>query len=853
MNITFNDISKRIRNRGVKSTGSALTPRLYTGHNVFCTNNAVDAIMNWESLAENSNEAFNKALDVFEEVCLNENASTIRKCGTYLAENVDKVRDASQLERSLKNRTGRLKGKIKNKINKQYDPVNNAIKNSIAAINKTLSSKGVSVTTSTVDKAVDESFIFLLDECKKIKECDRIIENYSKISKRFNIDRIINEVNYSNDIYPAIVEITKCIDTYSIPFKNKYSHALETSFYALNKYNMNYPSEKIIEAVTDYFIFSSVLTEEDISSIKEVRDISVVFEQEDFNKSIGDIINSDDPIDDYMYDDEEDEIFGFSSYAENLASDLIESYCSPFHEDEISLKEKKKQAKKEFRAKKKEARKAARDLKKAAKQGNPDERLDRKTKKEIDNFRKECAKDPDNKNNITRLKALISGIFTKSPYQIVYDLPNFFVIIRTLLVIGGTAINPILGLLTFITSKIIGLTLSRKQTEKIVKAYQNEIDSIKAKLEKTKDNDTKESLQKYLDELNKDYAKIKEYENNLYSEDENDDRDTSTEYNNEEDDDWDDFDFDDWDDFDFEEAASIVYISDMVESISEGLIDDNVEGIIFKNLYKLDNDSIDTLTNFSITVPDVLEKDKLCEALIEYRNSLRETSNKVTDYIRIDCLNENIHKLKEDTNVYATSKNLSGIRCYLACLNEMVNMNASEDYIMEMNFSNTLKLAVDRLKKTATKLKDKDRQISNSIDVAVNNVSKGMETALMNDNREAVIKGKILPSASKCIKIACTLGVTWAINPAVAVITAVGGLAANKKLKAKERQLILDDIEIELKMVDRYIKQAEDEGDLKKVRELEIIQRNLQRQQQRIKYKMHVVYKQNVPNVSDND
>ena len=830
MNITYYDISKRIRNRNAKSTGSALTPRLYTEHNVFCTNNAVNAIMNWETLAENSNEAFDKALDVFEEVCLNENISTIRKCTEYLAENVDKVRDAGQLERSLKIRAGRLNKKIGTKVNKGYNPVNSAIKDSIAAINNTLFSKGVATSDSVTTSTTEESFSLLIDECKKNKECDRIIENYNKISKRFNIDKIINEVNYSSDIHLAIIEIARCIDTYSIPFKNKYSHTLETSFYALNKYNMNYPSEKIIEAVTDYFIFSSSLSEDNIKSIQEVRDISVVFEQEDF-----DIIS-------YLYDKEEDEIFGLDNY-EECATDLIQAYSSPLYEGEFKLENITKQA----RAKKKELKKAASDLKRAAKQGNPDERLDQKTKKEIENFRKDCAKDPDNKNNIVRLKALINGIFTKTPYQIVYELPNFFIILRTILVLGSTAISPILGLLTFITGKIIDLTLSRKQTEKIIKAYQNEIDSVKAKLKKAKDNDTKDNLQKYLDELNKDYAKIKDYENNLYSEDENYERDTSTEYNGEEDDD---FNFDDWD---LEEAASIIYISEIMESISEGLIDTNIDGVVFKNIYKLDNDSIDTLTDFSITVPVILEKDKLCEALVEYRNTLRETSNTVEDYIRIDCLNENIYKLKENTNVYATSNNLNGIRCYLACLNEMINMNASEDYIMEMNFSNTLKLAVDRLKKTAVKLKDKDKQISNSIDVAVNNVSKGMETALMNDNRESVIKGRILPSASKCIKIACALGVAWAINPAIAVIGAIGGLACSKKLKEKERQIILDDIEIELKMCERYIKQAEDDGDLKKVRELEIIQRNLQRQQQRIKYKMHVVYKQNVPNVPNND
>ena len=123
----------------------------------------------------------------------------------------------------------------------------------------------------------------------------------------------------------------------------------------------------------------------------------------------------------------------------------------------------------------------------------------------------------------------------------------------------------------------------------------------------------------------------------------------------------------------------------------------------------------------------------------------------------------------------------------------------------------------------------------------------------MNENREAVIKGRILPSASKCIKIACVLGATWVVNPAVAVIAAVGGFAMSQKLKAKERKLVLDDIEIELKMVERYIKQAEDKDDLKKVRQLEIIQRSLQRQKQRLKYKMHVEYRQGTISVPENN
>jgi len=822
----------------MKPNNSRIVPRIYTEQHKFCNNNAIDAIMHWESLAETPTEAFNKAMDIYEELCLNSNVSSIRTCGMCLAEGTDKVRDASQLIKSLKYRNSRLKRKIVTKNKNNFDSISDNIQSAIDSIKRTMTSNGVSTSSPSqvqTEAVIEECFNVIIHEAKKNRECDRIISNYNKISTRFNIDKIISEASYDyGGMYIAIMEIAKCIDTYNIPLKNKLSHSLETAYYAINKNNINYQNECIIEAVMDYYILSSGLSEQDIGAVQEVKKDSVLFTDDDF-----DIL-------DYIIDRDDDNIL---LSAQETANVLIENYCSPFAINEDGfLKDMKKDAK----DKKKEIKKAGRQLIKDAKKGNPDERIDRTTQREISEFRKECIKDPDNKTNVTRLKAMVTGIFTKSPYQIVYDLPSIFIIIRGMVVVLMTYIHPILGLVGFITNSIIKLTLSRKQTEKIIKAYQNEIDAVKDKLEKSKDNQSKENLQKYLDELNKDYAKIKEYENNLYSEDENYERDTSTEYDGSYDDDFD-FDDDDWDDFDFEETANIESVANLMQSISEGLIDDNIEGIVFKNIYKLDNDAIDQLTDFSITVPTVLERNKLCDALTEYRNQLRENSNDVSDYIRIDYLNENIYKLKNDRMVYSTSNDLQAIKCYLTCLNEMINMNMNEEYVMEMNFTNTLKLAVDRLKKNAVKLKDKEKQASNAIDMAANNISKGIEAAAMNDNREAIIKGRILPSASKCIKIACVLGVTWAINPAVAVISAVGGFAYSHKLKAKERQLVLDDIEIELKMVERYIRQAEDENDLKKIRQLEIIQRNLERQRQRLKYKMAIYYKQDVPPVGDSD
>ena len=833
MKVTYEDLHRRIMNCSLeecaKYSDAVFKPRLYTENNIFCVNNAIDAINNWQSLGENTNAAFDAAFDIFGEICLNTNESTIRTVGLVLFENVVKVRDANQLMNSIKHKNSRLKSKILTKINNKIDDASNAITSAIANINSNLKKNGVPITSKTVD-TVEECVNNILSEAAKVKECDRIINNYNKISKRFNLDRIVSEVYYEEELYQAVAEITNLVDTYQMPFKNKYCFALENAYYLFSKHHMNYPAEKIIEAVTDYFIFSYGLSESNISDIERIKKISVLFEQKDFS-SIDYLFEVDPlPVEETIQIDPES--YGVDFFVATEA-DLIKS-----------AKDKAKEIRKDV--------KQVGKIIKGAKKGNPEEHSDDEIKDMVNDFRKQCIKDPDNKNILMNLKGLINKIFTKTPYQIVYELPNIFGIIRTFLVLGTFAINPVIGIITMITNFCLKMTFTRKQTDKIIDAYRNEISVVKTKIEKAKNEDSKEKLTKYKESLEKDLDKIKQYARDLYTEEENDERDMY---------DYDgiDLDDDDWDldEWDLNEMASIIHISNLVSSLNEGLIEDNLDGIVHGNIFKLDNDAIDTITDFSITVPVILEKEKLCESLISHRAELRENASSIKDYIRIDCLNDNIAKLRESSRVYHTSTSLKGVIGYLTWLNEMVKMNNNADYIVEMNFTNTLKLALNTLKKNVVKLSDKEKQLSNSIDVSVNNISKGLETAMMNDNREAIIKGRVLPSASKCIKIALTVGAAWAINPAIAVIGAIGAFACSKKLKAKERQLVLDDIEIELKMCERYLRQAEERNDMEKIRQIEIMQRNLQRQQQRIKYKMNVVYNQKTPepgkDYSDND
>ena len=160
-----------------------------------------------------------------------------------------------------------------------------------------------------------------------------------------------------------------------------------------------------------------------------------------------------------------------------------------------------------------------------------------------------------------------------------------------------------------------------------------------------------------------------------------------------------------------------------------------------------------------------------------------------------------------------------------------------------MSFISKLKIASENLRRTALKLKDKDKQLSMKLDSEINRTMKSAKRTMISNNRESIIKGSLLPSASKCIHIAIASGATYLINPVLAVIGLLGYVGCSKIITEKERNLILDDIDIEIKMCDKYMKIAEDKDDLVAVREIMKTKRDLQRQRSRIVLNKKIVFK----------
>jgi len=831
MRVSIKDINNRIQLLNSNITNNPNTHLLesVSRNNVFSIKNAEYAIYHWRDLNEDGDvNAFMEAIDIYSNMC-NSNASNglLNTLGNYIISESVKVRNADQLKRSLKMRLGRLNNKISTNTINNFDTVTNAVQKSISNLSNTLPSSTIKTPVTTTssggdDEVTVENYVLLssYDNACKNTSCDRIIENYKKINKRFSVDRIIAEMTDTSEIYEVSMRIANYMDTYKIPFKSKYSIALECSYYGMESHRIHPNPSTVIDAVTDYFIFTRGLCEADLYDIMDVSTKSIVFDDSDFN-TLG-----------YLgIKDAEDS--GESSYID--IPHLVSQYTGDGISESISSK---------IELKKAEGEVIKNGLADSAKKGFVDGKnavKDDKLKNKIDEFRKNCNKDPDDKSLPMRFKSLISSIFSKSPEQIIFEIPNMLGVIRVFIIIGTFSIHPIVGIVSFLTSEILKVHYSRKSLDKIINAYKNEIKIVEGKLEK-KDN---EDLQKYLDELKKDLEKIESYEREMYTDEENDERDEAKwaeEYESDsdsssDDDDWgDDI---DWDDIDEQTSISINNVATIMESLVEPLQDRNINGLIKDNIVKLSPDVIDTVADFSITVPVILERKPLCDIIKEYRNQLREsskTTKSIDDYIKINRLNEVIFKLENSPITYNTGASLSDCEKILTLIDEMVKYDQSL-YLTEMDFVNNIKLAMNNIKRDVTKLSDAEKRASKTIDMSLGSITKGINDSMKAEARDRVAAEKILPPASKCIKYAITTGAAWAINPAMAVLGVIGKMFCDKKFENKYKQQALDDIEVELRICKRKIEEAEgNNASSDKLRELYKIERELERQRQRIKY-----------------
>lgn len=736
-------------------------------------------------------------LDMYQAFAEKANVSEVVKVGLFIAnEGIVKTRDARHTQTLLKRRLTVAQHKMQPNIiapSVQSHPV----------ADKPL--PPTPVPPQNKDQAMVEAYNMMLNNAIIYANCDRVIENYNRVSKRFNLEVLINENTRVNGVCDTVVELCNRIDTYSMPTAVKFNTVIETAFYGFESNNIDYKKSELLETAIDYFLFKPDGRE----SCKEILEATLFFDK---NEDMGNI--------DILMEDEPEQ-------TEEPIDQLLQRH---YGDNNISIPVKES---KEF------------------------EDIFNKFKEE------ELAKTdrPENK-----LKGLITKLYSNNVTNIVEDTPDLLKWMRSFFIIGSVAIpfiGPVVAAVGFIADKFISLHVERQEVAKMIKCFEREIKSTEKKISSTSDKDEKEKLEKYKDALEKALVKIDMYHTELLTDEEqdqmyddigsDDDLDTSDVNIDGLDDDL----LDDLDFGEFNEFANICKTNNEIAKIIEESVkaynsNPITEDMIYCIMENADDAMLD-LAYLGAKYPEAFHKDimklSLESVLSDIRRNKITLESAVARSVKISTIHSALNILEQirpddeiATTVFQSKVEADSINEAIQGIQLLSSIkNYASSPIMEASFSNTLKLASMKLRKAMTGLKDKDRQISQNIDLSVNNMKKGAEDALTNDNREAIIKGRILPSASKVIKMAiANAGLAWLVHPAAAVIATLGYIAVSAKFKSKERQMVIDEIEIEMKMCDEYIAIAKQKNDMKALKQLLMTKRNLERQLQRIKYKMKV-------------
>lgn len=764
------------------------------------------------------------------------------------------------------------------------DKIENVINSNLISVSDLNS---VYDTLCNCDDIPDKRVFF--NTLEELENCDRVIRNESRLTKRFDLQKSINEsIGYG--LRHTVFELCSLLDTYNMNPKAKLNVALENISYTLFKSGNNVNMNEVTEYIVEYFLTRDpIITDKDYDGYIDILEnnqfmdssnpnISYVFEAKtikgnSYKDKLEGLINQCETVEckkqiskinkiknekqASTYIDDTVEMILSDNFSKIESSLLLKSiYILPLIGD-ISkqfVNYKLEMSKKKLKIKQKVADKDNEDfIKKLLDDGElidaaafvsenlqfndyilddhyicnefSDMTLDMYLEGAIkdaikDSIKKAPEKDDteaidniinsfkaSNEKSTSKFNNMLHRILSKSPGNIINSTPNIFAIVRIMLYLGISAavpLGPIFAAVLAFINKLIGMHLDIKQAEKLLNYLKSEKEKAEKKLEKLSGKE-KDNQKEYINTLDKCIKSVKDFIRDIDDDNEN---------------------IQDDDDFDFGD-------------------DFNWESAIMESRTLCDNSPAQQVLDL---IDPYMDQDILSNLSDLFDNCYTSVSNKFYDKVE-NMMNESV----TDKNKYKSILENRGsgklfpeeepgfIAQYNAnlALQEIANQNKKKKG--GGNFVATAKMALLNFKKKAQNLHGKEQELWRNIDIATNQITNGIQQALTSDRREAIIKGSIIPSFSKCIKYAISVGAVGAFTgPVGAVIAAVGMLGASKYLNERERKLLYDEIDTELQVVEKQLQMAENDGDMNQYRFLLNYQKKLQREKYRIKYGIHM-------------
>lgn len=456
--------------------------------------------------------------------------------------------------------------------------------------------------------------------------------------------------------------------------------------------------------------------------------------------------------------------------------------------------------------------------------------------KAFDQFKAEQRKDS------KAFQKVLNALYAKTPNEIINEFPHVLGLVRVAFVFAPIVVpivGPVLTLVNACVDKILSYHINVKQSEKLFKYLRDEKTKVEEKLDDIDDEEKKKKVESYIKELEDSMKTVKKYASEELPK-EIEDSDGN-------DDDFDDISFDDFD-FDMElESYQITETTKEIPSVftESAYENDDISLLADISLYEqslehiLNNRervnsmilrNIDTISeNLRYFAPIIAN----CPTVIDYRVFSEAVKDYMYDPTSMDSVNVNsvLNKALENKFMSDTFKNT---------IIESECINTLDQIVTEGFDLNNVKLAFQALKKKMKDLNTKQKSICQTLDATGHQLISSIEKAVREDRREAVIKGSIIPSFSKCIKLGIALGGITAVNPVAGLITAVGYFGASSMLTQREKQLVYDEIATELQVVEKQLQIAENDGDMNQYRFLLNYQKKLARERQRIRYGLKV-------------
>lgn len=787
--------------------------------------------------------------------------------------------------------------KLDKEEGKPHNQVHNFIQNEIIP---KLNKKSLKFALEKVEESNDEfldkeSYKAVLEDSLVI---DRILTNEKSLSKRFNFDKLASTCKRSNKgCADTVYEMCDLIDTYDISPEAKFNIALENVTYTMGKVGIK--SDEVSKAVVDYFLLKPVIPDAVYETAQSlVKNCRLLSESDKSDLS-------------YFTEAKNDE------YKKNItalackcttgeAKELIISSTSIKSEKEASAYIKKAvvvandspdgkhivasiftiplrgKVSKSFVA---YQYRLARDKNKITKKFDKD--FDKKIEdiidNEDDNFIKEASlfgeddeyieegqstiiEVEDNyypntaimesedfaesedikkilgqfkaeqKKSIGKFKYYLGKIYRKSPESIIDETPNILGIIRIVFVLAPASL-PVIGiplsLVVAFVDRMIAMKINETQTERLIKKLDAEIEKTNKDIEKKPQR--KEELERYKKCLETNLKKVESYRKTI-----TDHEVPGRESKN-------DSDFDFGDDLDFGLEQTLVALNAM------GVIMNAYENNFTESVCSIFDEVIKEEPINYINFSGILEVCANCGDSI----NLTEFFNKANEF-RSENANDSVQLAMMGTALNSVSYNLEQYKASTGMtldriISEAYYTEQLQDVVNEGFKLSKLKLLFQLAKEKGKDLSTKEKAFWRNADIYTSAFMRNIEKAMTSDRREGIIKGSLIPSFSKCMKSAIAIGAISFVNPVLGLITAMGMIGVSKKLNRREKQLIYDEIETELKVVEKEIEMANNDGDMKKYRCMLQYQKKLERERQRIKYgiKAHgrdaVLYKNTSP------